>query len=110
MISVKTKPIGYRLIVKPEVVEEKTKSGIYIPDEAKDQNQWKQSRGTVVSMGALSFTTGKPGSDGYIVFPDRPKPGDTVHFREYAGYAWKTEEGERYVTLNDDDVMAVEAS
>jgi co-chaperonin GroES (HSP10) len=108
VISVKIRPLGYRLIVKPEAVEEKV-GNIYIPDEAKDQKQWKQSRGMVVAIGELAFTTGTPNQDDFIVFPGRPQKGDTVMFREYAGYAWKDEEGNKYVTLNDDDVMGVEA-
>lgn len=107
MTSVKIRPIGYRLIVKPETVEEKVGS-IYIPDEAKDQKQWKQSKGEVVAMGELAFTTGTPGKEDYIAFPNRPKVGDVVMFREYAGYAWKDEDGTRFATLNDDDVMGVE--
>ena len=105
----KIKPLGYRLIVKPETVEEKV-GNIYIPDEAKDQKQWRQSRGEVVAMGALAFTTGTPGKEDYIVFPDKPKVGDIVMFREYGGYAWKDEDGNKFITLNDDEVMGVEVS
>lgn len=50
----KIQPIGERVLIKQEKSEEKTKSGIYIPDSARE----KRKEGTVIAAG--TFEDGKP--------------------------------------------------
>ncbi|WP_298666405.1 co-chaperone GroES [uncultured Methanofollis sp.] len=50
----KIQPIGERVLIKQERSEEKTKSGIYLPDSAQE----KRKEGTVVSVG--TFEDGRP--------------------------------------------------
>ena len=102
----KTKPIGYRVLLEPEKVEERV-GNILMPDEVRDQKQFRQSRGVIVSMGDLAFTKGNPKGGDYLVLSPRPKPGDTVLYREYAGYAFKDEKGNPFTMVDDDEIMAV---
>lgn len=102
----KTKPIGYRVLLEPEKVEEKV-GNILMPDEVRDQKQFRQSRGVIVAMGDLAFTKGNPKGAEYLVLSPRPKVGDTVLYREYAGYAFKDEEGNPFTMVDDDEIMAV---
>ncbi|MGM5488742.1 MAG: co-chaperone GroES [Nanobdellota archaeon] len=82
------KPLGNRVLLEREELEEKTKGGIYIPDTAKE----KTYRGKVVAVG-----------DG----KDIPvKAGDTVIFESYAGTEI-TVEDKKYLIMDIKDVLAV---
>lgn len=74
--TIKFHPAGDRVLVKPEAAEEKTASGIIIPDTSKKE---KPERGTIVAVGP-----GKRGDDNEIV-PVPFKVGDKVMFSKY-GY------------------------
>lgn len=101
-------PIGYRILVKPLEVEERTAGGIIIPDASKDQKQWRQSRGTVIAIGELAFTQGTRGTGAYYEYRVKPEIGDVVRYREYAGLNWTDKNDERFTLLDDSDVIAVE--
>ena len=70
MAKVKVRPLGDRVLVEPAPAEEKTVSGIIIPDTAKEKPQ----RGSIVAIG-----TGKKDE------PLTVKVGDTVLYGKYAG-------------------------
>ncbi len=69
------KPLEDRVLVRPLEAEEKTASGIYLPESAKE----KPMQGTVVAMGP-----GKLLDNGERVMPSI-KSGDTVVYSKYAG-------------------------
>ena len=69
------KPLEDRVLVRPVDAEEKTASGIYLPESAKE----KPMQGTVVAMGP-----GKMLDNGERVEPSI-KNGDTVVYSKYAG-------------------------
>ena len=69
------KPLEDRVLVRPLEAEEKTASGIYLPESAKE----KPMQGTVVAMGP-----GKMLDNGERVEPSI-KNGDTVVYSKYAG-------------------------
>lgn len=89
-------PLGDRILVKVVEVEEKTKSGIVLPDTAKEKPQ----EGKVVSVGK-----GKILDDG-IVKPLDVKVGDKVLFGKYAGTEIKHEE-EDYLIMKEEDILAI---
>lgn len=101
-------PIGYRLVVKPLEVDKKTKGGIIIPDEAEDQARYRQSRGTVMAVGELAFTVGVPATEGHYSYKCKPKAGDVVRYREYAGLNYKNDDDVKYCLLEDSDILAIE--
>lgn len=96
MASKKLTPIGDRVVVKPEPEEQKTKSGIVLPDTAKE----KPSEGTVVAVG-----TGKIFDNGQRV-PLEVKIGDRVIYSKYGGTEVKIE-NEDFIILSERDVLAI---
>jgi chaperonin GroES len=90
------KPLGDRLVVKPASREETTKSGIVLPDTAKEKPQ----RGTVIAAGQ-----GRLDDDGDRI-PMEVKVGDEVIYAKYAGTEFKVDE-EDVLILSEKDVLAV---
>ena len=91
-------PLGDRVIVKASPAEEKTKSGIVLPDTAKERPQ----EGTVVAVG-----TGRILDNGQKV-PLEVKVGDKVIYSKYGGTEVKIE-GEEYIILAERDILAVKS-
>lgn len=89
------KPLGDRVVVKVLQGEEKTKSGIYLPDTAKEKPQ----EGEIIAVG-----TGRVLDNGQKV-PMEVKVGDRVIFSKYGGSEVKVE-GEEYLILSERDVLA----
>ncbi|GAA5028132.1 10 kDa chaperonin [Marivirga lumbricoides] len=91
MSNVNIKPLADRVLVEPAAAEEKTASGIIIPDTAKEKPQ----RGNVVAVG-----TGKPDE------PITVKVGDSVLYGKYAGTEI-TVEGKEYLIMRESDIFAI---
>jgi len=90
------KPLGDRLVVRPSAREEMTKSGIVLPDTAKERPQ----EGTIVSVGP-----GRTLDDGKRE-PMEVREGQKVLFQKYAGTEFKLDE-EDLLILSQKDVLAV---
>jgi chaperonin GroES len=90
------KPLGDRILVKRLEAEEKLKSGIIIPDTAKE----KPKQGKVIAVG-----NGKMLDNGTIR-PLEVKAGDTVLFASYAGTDVKIDD-EEYLIMREDDVLGI---
>ena len=90
------KPLGERIVIKVLESEEKTKSGIVLPDTAKEKPQM----GEVLAVGS-----GKTLENGQKV-PMELKVGDKVLFAKYAGTEVKLD-GEEYMVMKESDVLAV---
>jgi chaperonin GroES len=89
-------PLGDRVVVKPLSEEDnKTPSGIYIPDTAKEKPQ----EGEVVAVGP-----GEPNDNGEKIKPDVEK-GDKVVYSKYGGTEIKVE-GTEYLILSSRDILA----
>ncbi|MGB0651424.1 MAG: co-chaperone GroES [Rhodothermales bacterium] len=84
------KPLGDRVVVKPEPAEEKTASGLFIPDTAKEKPQ----RGTVLAVGPGKVENGNK-------IDMTVSEGDTVLYGKYSG----TE-----ITMDGDDVLIMRES
>jgi chaperonin GroES len=92
----KIRPLQDRLLLRPLEAEEKTAGGIIIPDSAKEKPQ----EGEVVATGK-----GKVNDDGKLV-PLDVKRGDRVLYGKYSG-SEVTVDGETYVILREEDVLAI---
>ena len=95
-MALKLKPLADRVIVKQNAAEEKTASGILLPDSAKE----KPTKGKVISVG--------PGK-----LDDKGKPmelsvraGDQVIYGKYSGTDVEVE-GEKFVILRESDILGV---
>ncbi|MCA1569996.1 MAG: co-chaperone GroES [Chloroflexi bacterium] len=90
------KPLGDRLVVKPTPREEMTKSGIVLPDTAKERPQ----EGTVLSVGP-----GRTLDDGAREAME-VSAGEKVLFQKYAGTEFKLDD-EDLLILSQKDILAV---
>jgi len=92
----KLKPLQDRVIVKQTEAEEKTKSGIFLPDAAKE----KPTRGKVIAAGpGLLDDKGKR-------MTLSVKTGDTVVYGKYSGSEVEVD-GEKFVILREADILGV---
>src|SRR5439155_6747385 len=91
----KLKPLGSRVVIKALDREEVTKSGILIPDTAKEKPQ----EGRVLAVGP-----GDRDENGKRI-PVELKEGDKVLFQKYAGTEFKLD-GEELLILAEKDILA----
>lgn len=91
----KLHPLADRVVVKPLPREEVTKSGIVLPETAKEKPQ----EGEVVAVGP-----GRVTEDGKYI-PMEVKEGDKVIYARYAGTEVKIEDVE-YIILRESDILA----
>jgi chaperonin GroES len=92
----KIRPVGDRVVVKPSAREEVTKSGIVIPDTAKEKPQ----EGTVIAVG-----NGRLLDNGDRA-PIDVREGDRVLFSKYGGTEFKLD-NEEYLVLKENDILAI---
>ncbi|WP_458414963.1 co-chaperone GroES [Schinkia sp. CFF1] len=90
------KPLGDRVVIELVEAEEKTASGIVLPDTAKEKPQ----EGRVVAVG-----TGRVLDNGEKVALE-VKEGDRIIFSKYAGTEVKFE-GKEYLIIRENDVLAI---
>ena len=91
MSNIKLKPLADRVLVQPAAAEEKTASGIIIPDTAKEKPQ----KGIVVAAG--------PGKKDE---PTSVKVGDTVLYGKYSGTEVSVD-GKDYLIMRESDIFAI---
>ena len=92
MAEFKYRPSKDRVLVEPHKAEEKTASGIIIPDSAQEKPQ----KGTVIAVG-----NGKKDE------PMSVKKGDVVMYGKYSGTEIKID-GKEYIIMKEDDILLVE--
>jgi len=97
-------PVGTKIIVKPDPIEEKTKGGIIFVDETMTKERMMNAKGVIVDVGGTAYTEIGANWTGII-----PKPGDRVLFAVHAGSQIKGDDGEDYRIMHDEDVCCVEA-
>ncbi len=91
MSKVNIKPLADRVLIEPAQAEEKTASGIIIPDTAKEKPQ----KGEVIAVG-----NGKPDE------PLTVKVGDAVLYGKYSG-SELTVDGNEYLMMRESDILAI---
>ncbi|EKD48919.1 MAG: hypothetical protein ACD_64C00068G0001 [uncultured bacterium] len=89
----KIRPLADRVLVKRNPVEERTASGIIIPDAAKEKAQM----GSVIAVGP-----GRKDATGNTITLS-VKEGDIVYFGKYAG----TEAGQDFLIIKEDELLGV---
>lgn len=90
-MAVKIKPLADRVLIEPKEAEEKTASGIYIPDTAKEKPQ----RGTVIAVGGGTKDVAM-----------EVKVGDEVLYGKYAGTELSVD-GKDYLMMKQSDILAI---
>ncbi len=95
-MSTTLKPLGDRLVVEPQEQEQKTASGLVLPETAKEKPQ----QGTIIAAGP-----GRRDDDGKRV-PLDVAVGDTVLYAKYGGTEVKID-GKKVLILKESDVLAI---
>ena len=90
-MALNIQPLSDRVLIEPTAAEQKTASGLYIPDTAKEKPQ----QGKVVAVGK-----GKKDYDMTV------KVGDTVLYGKYSGTELKVE-GSDYLMMREEDILAI---
>ncbi len=90
MGKINIKPLGGRVVIAPAPAEEKTSSGIIIPDTAKEKPQ----RGTVVAVSESKDN------------PLTVSVGDVVLYGKYSGTELNID-GEDYLIMKEDEILAI---
>ncbi|MDP4007221.1 MAG: co-chaperone GroES [bacterium] len=91
------KPLSDHVLIEPLKEEQKTKTGILLPETAEQE---KSEQGTVVAVGP-----GKKGKDGKII-PLEVKVGDLVLFTKYGPSEVKID-GKEYLIAKAEDILAI---
>lgn len=88
-------PVGYRILIRPVPVVEKTKGGIILTDKSREDQSYLNSIGQIIAMGPECYS-------------DRKKPwckvGDWILYGRYAG-AKISVQNVKMVLINDDEVL-----
>lgn len=95
-MAINLKPLGGRVVVEPIEAEDVTKSGLFLPETAKEKPQ----KGTVLSVG--------PGErdDKGKYLPMEVKVGDVVLFNKYAGTEIKVDD-KKIMILRENEILAI---
>lgn len=96
------KPLEYRILVLPDVVEEKTTGGVIIPETVKDDLQGAKTVCTIIDFGAKAFDDG--------TWKDKPKVGDRIIIPSYCGYKLNSNQsadGKEYRIILDRDILLI---
>ena len=95
MAKSKIKPLSDRVLIQPAPAEEKTDSGIIIPDSAKEKPQ----EGTVVAAGPGKVENGNK-------IEMSVSEGDKVLYGKYSGTE-VTLDGEEYMIMRESDILGI---
>jgi chaperonin GroES len=93
----KVRPLGDKILVKRAEKQERTESGIYLPESAKDQP--KEGKIMAVGSGILNKETGE-------YMPLTVKKGDRVIFTSYAGTEVKLGD-DKLLILTEDEILGI---
>jgi chaperonin GroES len=96
LTKVKIKPLGDRVLVRPVEKEKQERSGIIIPETAKEKPQ----EGEIVAAGK-----GKTSDDGKLI-PMEVKAGDRILYGKYSGTEIKID-GEEYLIMHQEDILGI---
>ncbi len=93
----KVRPLGDKILLKRAEAQDKTDSGIYLPESAKDQP--KEGKVVALGSGILNKETGE-------YMPFTVSKGDRVIFSSYSGTEVKIDDDELLI-LSEDDVLGI---
>lgn len=94
-------PLGYKLLVLPKEVKEKTAGGLFLPETTVEKDGFQRREGVIVAMSPMAFK-----------FPDwpegerKPQIGDRVMFARYQADELTGIDGQKYWIMEDKAIMA----
>ena len=94
--NIKIQPLGNRVLVKPDEVEEKTSGGLVLPPSASEDQ--KPETGTVVKLGKGKVDGKEVSFEGSV--------GDRIYFKKYSPDEILID-GDKYLLLDGEDIVAI---
>jgi|TARA_R110000787_G_scaffold37078_1_gene94406 chaperonin GroES len=94
------RPAGWRILIKPVSVSNKSKGGVIIPDEIQDIAKLSSVIGQVISVGAEAYRDPNKFTAAWV------GDGDWVVIAKFSGAKFKIN-GEEYRLVNDDEILAI---
>ena len=79
------KPVWNGVLIRQKKAAEKTKGGLFLPDDAKDRDEHQEILAEIVALGSMAFEEFNEETSSYAKREGYPEVGDTVMFRKYAG-------------------------
>lgn len=92
-------PLDLKVLVRPDTAETKTKGGIIIPDSTADRQKFAVTKATLTAVGDNAFKEWGLGN--------APAAGSRILMAQYAGARVKGLDGQEYILMNDEDVLAI---
>lgn len=93
-------PVEYNIVVRMDPVEEKTSSGLYLPQSKTDRDELSADEGTIVAVSPHAFSYAEWGNNA------PPQVGDRILMSQFDGRIWKRN-GQTYRLIKDKSVIAV---
>lgn len=93
-------PLEYYVLIKLDAIEEKTKGGIYLPEDLRERETLAQASGRLIATGPLAFIYDV---DNHVI----PQVGQRVAFPKYSGLKQTGKDGGEYRLLKDGDLQAI---
>lgn len=93
------RPVDLRILVKPDIADERSKGGVLIPQTTQEKQQYATVKGTLIAAGPNAFKEWGTGA--------QVDPGARVIIAQYAGSNIVGADGEKYRLMNDADLVAV---
>jgi chaperonin GroES len=98
----------YRILILPDIVEEKTSGGIILPETAREDLQGAKTLATIIDIGEKSFDQGTERE-----WKSKPMVGDKILIPSYEGYRLskdQTKDGREYRIILDRHILAIKTS
>lgn len=93
-------PVEYKCLILQDKQEEKTASGVFIPQSSVEMRQAAETQATLVAVGGNAFDKWRERV---------PNPGDRVFTAKYAGSGVKGLDGKDYRLVLDSDITAIQS-
>lgn len=95
------RPVEYRVLIRPDPIEQRSQGGILLPDDTHDREEMSQVKGTLIAYGDSAFSD--------FSQPERQalRPGARVYYAKYQGILTIGADNEEYRLMNDKDVGAI---
>jgi co-chaperonin GroES (HSP10) len=97
-------PLDQRVVVLPDPTPDKI-GNVIIPDQVRDQKKFAMQTVTVVAVGEMAWAEAKHDAAQWGVSFRAPVAGDRVRIGKYSGDSFDGNDGQRYILLNDTDVL-----
>lgn len=97
------KPMGWKVLVKPNEVKKKTKGGIILSNTSQENEEYLTAHGHILAMGDLAY---RDRDSGQSWKGSWPSVGNRVTYGKYAGQKLVIN-GVKLLLLNDDEVTSI---